>query len=295
MTGASSPRHQGRIEPVLVGLLFVGLAVATFLFGSRTWLPELASRHGAGMDRTLIFLLVATGLMFLIGHFVLGYFVFRFGRADSATPGRASAKMERGWSIVLALMMVVVGEGGVLAVGLPAWKEYFATAPPEDSWLVEVTSEQFAWNIRYPGEDGELGRTDPTLIKLANPIGIDPEDPYSADDRTAINQIHVPVNRPVRVRLRAKDVIHSFFLPHLRVKQDAVPGMTIDVWFVPTKEGQYELACTELCGLGHYRMRGFFNVLSEQEFAEWSGEGGSKPETPAVEVPVQPEGEQKNG
>ncbi|MCP4205364.1 MAG: cytochrome-c oxidase [bacterium] len=263
---------QGRFEAIAVGLLFMVLAVAMVALGSRDWLPELASRHGAGVDKMLVYLLVTTGAMFLVGHFVLGFFVWRYTRGGGVQNRMASPKMERNWSIALGLLMTLVAEGGVLAIGMPTWTEYFASAPPGDALTVEVTPEQFAWNVRYPGADGVFGETDSSLIELNNPIGVDPEDPRGKDDYTAINQIHVPVGRPVRVRLRSKDVIHSFFLPQFRVKQDAVPGMTIEVWFVPTKTGRYELPCTELCGLGHYRMKGFFNVLTAEDFETWKSE-----------------------
>jgi cytochrome c oxidase subunit 2 len=134
---------------------------------------------------------------------------------------------------------------------------------------VEVTGEQFTWNVRYPGPDGVFGRTAPTLISQENAIGLDPADVAAADDIQDLALIHVPVNRAVLIKLRSKDVLHSFYLPNHRIKQDAVPGMTIDVWFTPTREGEFELACAELCGFGHYQMRGFLNVVSESEFEQW--------------------------
>jgi cytochrome c oxidase subunit 2 len=141
---------------------------------------------------------------------------------------------------------------------------------PEDALQIDVFAQQFAWNIRYPGPDGIFGRVDSALIdELSNPMGIDRSDAAAIDDVVVINQLYVPVDRPVQVTLRSRDVIHSFFLPNFRVKQDAVPGMSIPVWFVPTQEGRFELACTELCGLGHYRMMGFFNVLPQGEFEDW--------------------------
>ncbi|MFQ5526945.1 MAG: cytochrome c oxidase subunit II [Thermoanaerobaculia bacterium] len=260
---------QRRLEAIAVGLLFMVLSLAMVALGSRGWLPELASRHGAGVDRMLVYLLVTTGAMFLVGHFVLGVFIWRYAGGVKVRHRMASPKMERNWSIALGLLMTLVAEGGVLAIGMPAWTEYFATAPSADALTIEVTPEQFAWNVRYPGKDGVFGETHAELIDLVNPIGLDPDDPRATDDYTAINQIHVPVGKPVKIRLRSKDVIHSFFLPQFRVKQDAVPGMTIEIWFVPTKTGTYELPCTELCGLGHYRMKGFFNVLTAQDFEAW--------------------------
>lgn len=153
-------------------------------------------------------------------------------------------------------------------MGLPVWGKYYA-APPSDVLTIEVISEQFAWNVRYAGVDGKFGRTSPQLISWNNPIGLDSKDTNSKDDIVLLNDIHLPVNRPVRIRLRSKDVIHSFYVPNFRVRQDAVPGMTIDSWFVPTQTGEFELACTELCGFGHYSMKGLVNVVPPDEFETW--------------------------
>src|SRR5713101_2375789 len=125
----------------------------------------------------------------------------------------------------------------------------------------EVTTEQFAWNVRYAGPDGQFGRIDLKLMSLDNPLGVDSADPAGKDDIIDLNTIRGPVNHPVRIRLRSKDVLHSFSLPNFRVKQDSVPGMTIDLWFVPNKIGVFELPCAELCGFGHYEMRGVFIVM----------------------------------
>src|SRR5262249_17987106 len=136
--------------------------------------------------------------------------------------------------------------------------------------VVQVTGEQFAWNFHYPGPDGAFGKTDVKLITSTNTIGLDRTDPAAKDDVVSINALHVPVDRAVKVRIRSKDVIHSFFLPNLRIKQDAVPGMAIEVWFTPNKAGAYEIACAELCGLGHYRMKAFLTIdPSQEEFNKW--------------------------
>jgi cytochrome c oxidase subunit 2 len=208
--------------------------------------------------------------MFLAGYLALAYFIWRGSGRDSIGRRLASRRMEIGLSVALGLGMAIIAEGGVLAIGMPVWTEYFDAVPPADAVLVEVTAQQFMWNVRYPGADGKFGRTDPRLIDdTTNPLGIDRSDPAGRDDVYAINDITVPFGRAVRVRLRSKDVIHSFFLPHFRVKQDAVPGMTLEVVFFPTRTGQFELACAQLCGLAHYRMRGFFNVVSSAEFEQW--------------------------
>ena len=121
----------------------------------------------------------------------------------------------------------------------------------------------------HSGSDGTWGRTDPGLITPNNPVGLDNSDPAAADDIVSINQIMVPVDRPLRFTLRSRDVIHSFFLSYHRVKQDAVPGMSIDIWFVSTREGRFEIPCAELCGLGHYRMQAYLNVLPANEYEQW--------------------------
>ena len=261
-----APSGLRTFEGTLVGVVFASLGIGYLVYGGQAWAPQLASRHGAGIDTMMSFLLTTTGIMFLIGHLVLGALIFLGVRRNRVTLRMATSRSERWISISLGLLMTFVAEGGVLAIGLPVFQEYYGEIP-HDAVTVAVTGQQFAWNAHYPGDDGTFGRTDPGLITANNPVGLDGNDPAAADDTISINQISVPVNRPIRVRLRSRDVIHSFFLPHLRVKQDAVPGMTIDVWFVPTREGRFEIPCAELCGLGHYRMKGFLNVVSEAEFA----------------------------
>jgi cytochrome c oxidase subunit 2 len=173
----------------------------------------------------------------------------------------------------------------VLLIGfaIPLWAARVDDRPPEnEALIVQVTGEQFAWNVHYPGADRAFGRTDVKLLDLqSNPLGLDRSDPAAKDDVTTVNQLYLPVNRPIIVRLRSKDVIHSFGVPELRVKQDAVPGLTIPIWFIPTvttaemrsqigkPEFQYEIACAQLCGIGHARMRGFVTIQTPEEFQKW--------------------------
>ncbi len=257
-------QREGRVLAVVVWL--IGMAIVGI--GSRRWLPPLASEHGAGIDSMLNYLMITVGALVLSGHLVVGWFLWRFGRGQPVSFRLASWRIERRWSLVPVVLLAVVAEGGVLALGLPVWAKIYGE-PPAGSLTVEVTGEQFAWNVRYAGADGKFGRTLPKRITLDNPLGLDSSDPASADDIIALNEIRVPVNRPVRIRLRSKDVLHSFYLPYLRVKQDAVPGMNIELWFVPTRTGTFELACAELCGLGHYEMRGLLFVLLEEQFQHW--------------------------
>ena len=167
--------------------------------------------------------------------------------------------------------------------------------PSDEALVVRVVGEQFAWNVHYPGDDGVFGRTAPDLVDTAtNPVGLDRSDSLAADDIVTINQLHLPVNRPVTIRLSSKDVIHSFGLPVMRVKQDAIPGMEIPIHFTPVMEmgddERWEIACAQLCGLGHYRMRGFLTVESEEEFEAWLAEKAPKPAAP-VEPPTEPDDE----
>ena len=120
--------------------------------------------------------------------------------------------------------------------------------------------------MRYPGADGVFGSTRAELISSTNPLGLDEQDPAAAADLVLLGVVYLPVDRPARFRLKSKDVIHSVYLPEFRVKQDAVPGMEIDVWFVPTRTGSYEIACTELCGFGHFQMRGVLEVVTQEEY-----------------------------
>lgn len=252
--------------------MFGLIAAAAVALAGRHWLPPLASEHGAGIDRMLRYLLLTAGVLVVIGHGILAFFVWRFSRGGPVTFRIASPKAEKGWSLVLVVLMTLVAEGGVVLLGLPVWGKLYTASPPADAVNVEVTGEQFVWNVRYPGKDSIFGRTDPNLITDDNPLGIDSRDPAARDDRVEPGVLRLPVGRPVHIRLRSKDTIHSLYLPNFRIKQDAVPGMTIDVIFVPTRVGEFEIACAQLCGLGHYQMRGLLRVVSAEDFEKWLGE-----------------------
>ena len=251
-------------------------------------LPPLAATHGGQIDNligwTHIFMLV----LFVGWGAFFTYVLFRFRKSRnpvanySGTRSHASSYLEGG---VLVVELVLL-----FAFSVPLWAARVDHVPPEtEALVVHLTAEQFAWNVRYAGPDGVFGRTDIELLDLqTNPLGIDRSDPPAKDDVTTLNQLYLPANRPIIVKLRSKDVIHSFNVPEFRVKQDAIPGLTIPVWFIPNvttaemrsrtgnPEFQYEIACAQLCGLGHYRMRGFVTVLAPEEFQKWMDEEQTK-------------------
>lgn len=268
MANESAPAVSGQIlsgvgRPLAVVMWLIPLG--TVAVGMRGWLPPLASEHGAGIDLMLRYLLVTAGALLVAGHLALGYMLWRFGGQPRVSFRMATPRQERVWSLIPIVLMALIAEGGVFVIGLPVWAKFYG-ASPSDAISIEIVAEQFAWNIRYSGRDGVFGRTSPNLISMNNPVGLDANDPASHDDIPSIGLMYLPVNRPARLRLRSKDTLHSFYLPFQRVKQDVVPGMSIDVWFVPTETGDYEIACAELCGFGHYQMRGLLRVVSDQEY-----------------------------
>ncbi len=251
-------------------------------------LPELASAHGAEIDHTMALVHVLMFALFIGWSAFFLFVVWRFRRARNPVANYLGVKSHTSTWLEGA---VAVAEA-VLLIGfsIPLWAKRVDKFPPEsEALVVHVTGEQFAWNIHYPGPDGKFGRTDIKLIDLeTNPLGLDRSDPDAKDDVTTVNQLHLPVGKPIIVKLRSKDVIHSFNLPEFRVKQDAVPGLTIPTWFVPTlttedmrkklsnPEFNFEIACAQLCGLGHYRMRGFVTVHSQEEFQKWMDDEEAK-------------------
>lgn len=254
----------------LVALLFAVLGLGGAYYGAGVHLPALASRHGAGIDSMLAYLLITTGVLFVAGYCALAWFIWTGARRSRIDQRLTSRRTEWIVSGALGIAVGLIAEGGVLAIGMPVWSEYFDAAPPADAVTIEITAQQFLWNVRYPGADGQFGRSSAAAMDdVDNPLGLDRRDPAGRDDVVTQNAITVPLGRAVRLRLRSKDVIHSFFLPNFRVKQDIVPGMTPEVVFFPTREGSFELACAELCGLAHYRMRGFFDVVSPAAFERW--------------------------
>jgi len=209
-----------------------------------SWLPENVSTFGGEIDSLFYLIYYITGAVFILVTVLMILFLILYRRRDGrrATYSHGNTALEITWTVIPAVILLVLS-----FMSVSSWGRIKAHAPPSD-FQVQVIAKQFNWEIIYPGPDGKFG---------------------TADDFQIDNDLHVPVNKVVHVHLQAKDVIHSFFLPNLRLKQDAVPGRNILVWFEATKPGKYELPCAELCGFGHSGMRGWLYVDSPEEYEKW--------------------------
>ncbi|MFP5285546.1 MAG: hypothetical protein ACLGI9_07400 [Thermoanaerobaculia bacterium] len=272
-------------------------------YGLPLGLPEGASTHALQLDNLtalvhwfMIVLFVGWGIFYL-------YTLFRFRKSRNPVASYEGAKGK----------FSTYGEAGVVLVevvllsafAVPIWATRVNRPEGErDAVRVRVIAEQFAWNAHYPGADGVFGRTDSKLVTAGmNPVGLDPKDPAGKDDVITLNQLHLPVDRKILIDLSSKDVIHSLFLPQMRVKQDAIPGMTIPVWFEANRvtppenslpgcaatKSCWEIACAQLCGITHYRMRGFYQIHDAAGYEKWLAENAPKVAT--LPSPPAPTGE----
>jgi cytochrome c oxidase subunit 2 len=231
-------------------------------------LPVAASSHAGGVDQTMVLVHALMAVLFVGWTIFFTYVLFRFRR--SANPDASYHGLRGRWSTWTEGAVLVAELALLVFFSIPLWSARVDAFPSEqESTVVRVVAEQFAWNVHYPGADRRFGRTDASLLGPANPLGLDRTDPAGRDDITTINQLHLPVGRPAIIHLSSKDMVHSFALPQMRVKQDAIPGIAQPVWFTPTQTGQWEIACSQLCGLGHYRMRGFYTIQSQAEYEAW--------------------------
>jgi len=249
--------------------------------------PAAASEHAGRIDTMIDAVHILMLVLFIVwgAFFVYTLMRFRAGRNPKADYVGVKSKAS-----TVGEVLVAIAEGILLLLfSIPMWAERVDEVPSESaSTVVRVVAQQFAWNVWYPGADGVFGAADITLVDEAtNPIGLDRSDEAGADDIWTVNQLHLPVDKPAIIHLSSKDVIHSFNLPNMRIKQDAIPGLSIPVWFVPTKtttqireetgnpDYVYEIACAQLCGNSHYSMRGFLTVHTEEAFQAWLDEEAS--------------------
>lgn len=231
-------------------------------------LPVAASAEAPDVDRIMVLVHWLMLVLFVGWSAFFAYVLVRFRRARQPVASYHGVRAR--WATWVE-SGVLAAEVALLAFfSIPAWSARVDALPAEaESTVVRVVAEQFAWNVHYPGRDGVFGRTDIALVNPDNPLGLDRRDPAAADDITTINRMNLPIGRPALVYLSTKDVVHSFGLPEMRIKQDTTPGISQPVWFTPTLLGEWDIACSQLCGLGHSRMRGVYAVQSQADFDAW--------------------------
>lgn len=250
---------------VAVALLLIVVASVVFHWMTPWWLQPLAS-NWEQMDHTLSITMAVTGLFFVVIMLFVVYTVWKF-KHRPGSPRAAyqpdNRKLER-WLVGITS----VGIAALLAPGLKVYADY--VQPPDHAMPIEVLGQQWQWRYRFPGDDGKLGGTDARFYTVTNPFGIDPADANGQDDRViTANEIHLPINRPVKVLTRSHDVLHDFFVPEFRARMNIVPGQVSWFWFTPTKAGKYEAMCAQLCGVGHPNMHGLVVVEDDAAFQSW--------------------------
>ncbi len=242
---------RNRLAGIFWSILFLAvpvLGVGVFAIAPSidVWLPKDVSSHGKEIDSLFYFILALTGIVFIVTEMLLFWFIWKYDAAargdEKATYIHGSHTLEVIWTIIPAVTMLFLA-----IYQMNAWADMKMRRPVMKP-TVEVVARQFEWRLRYPGPDGDLG---------------------TPDDLFLVNDLNVPVDEDILIQLKSMDVLHSFFLPNLRMKQDAVPGMKIPVWFKATETGQYDLVCAELCGWGHYKMKGRITIESREDYDAW--------------------------
>ncbi len=247
-------------------LVLVLLVIGTLLFHflSPWWFTPIASNWQT-VDDTVHVTFWVTGIVFVLVNAFLAYAVYRYRHRKGQKAHYEPENKKLEWWLT---GVTTVGIAAMLAPGLAVWAKFVTV--PEDASAVEVVGQQWNWSYRLPGRDGQLGKTDVRLVSLDNPYGIDGNDPVGQDDvLVASPQLHLPLDKPVKLLLRAKDVNHQFAVPQFRVKMDMVPGMVTYFWFTPTRTGEFDALCEQLCGLAHYIMRGRVVVEEQEKYEQW--------------------------
>src|ERR1700676_5405464 len=232
--------------------------------------PADISVHGHALDEQLSDTMLEAGLSFVLAQLLLSFFVWKFANR------KAGAKVFHLWGgarLMVVTAFILVGTE-VLALGIlgqKAWAEVYFTAPKPDALQIQAQAGQFAFYFRYPGTDGKFGPIHPDKIDEGNQnfFGLDPANDFESRDDVVAAEMAIPVNREVHLLMHSKDVGHSFYVRELRIQQDFVPGLYLSVHFTATQTGKYEILCTQLCGLGHYNMKAYLNVLSQDDYDKW--------------------------
>ncbi len=253
-----------------VVLTIITLVSAGIIVMHVWWMPTDISTIGPRIDRQIDETMVATGILFLSSQLLLGFFVLKSGDKQAGRkikyfPGGA------GPLVVLAIALVGLEILALTFVGSKVWAAVYMTPPEPNALHIDLAAEQFAFYFRYPGPDGQFGTFHPERVNDGNGnyFGLDPANDVAARDDIIVGTLTVPVNRPILLTMHTKDMIHSFYVPELRIQQDIVPGLTMPLHFTATRTGKYEIVCTQLCGLGHYSMRAFLDVVPQDQFDQW--------------------------
>ena len=249
---------------VVFMLILVAVGTLAFHFLSPWWWTPIASNWGY-IDDTILITFWVTGVVFIAIMLFMAYCVWRYrykeGRRAAYEPENKKLEL---WLTGLTTVGVVV----MLTPGLFVWNQFVTV--PEGAAEFEVVGQQWQWSFRFPGKDGVLGTSDVRKISDENPFGLDPDDPNGKDDVLVEgDELHLPLDQPVKVLLRSIDVLHDFYVPQFRAKMDLVPGQVTYFWFTPIRTGTFDILCFELCGVGHYAMRGKVVVEEESAFKAW--------------------------
>jgi cytochrome c oxidase subunit II len=252
---------------IAVAVIVLVLGSVLFHFLSPWYLTELASNWST-IDDTITITFWVTGFVFVAVNLFMAYAIirYRYNKNRRADYEPENKKLE--WWLT---GITTVGVAAMLAPGLFVWSDFVNV--PEDAHEVEAVGQQWHWTYRFPGEDGQFGTVDATFMTDDNPFGMDPDDPRGLDDVLVDSpEVRLPLDRPVKLLLRSKDVLHNFTVAQFRVKMDLVPGLVSYMWLTPTRTGRFEVLCEELCGIGHFAMRGAVVVEEQQAFDQWLAE-----------------------
>ena len=252
---------------IAIALVVLAVGSVIFHFLSPWWWTPIASNWGF-IDTTILITFWVTGIAFVAVLVFLAYCTYRYrGREGNKAEYKPEDKKLEWWLTIVTSIGVAI----MLAPGLVAWNEFVTV--PEGADEIEIVGKQWSWGYRFPGKDGMLGTTHIKFINDDNPFGLDPKDPNGQDDVLIDdNELHLPLDRPVKALLRSIDVLHDFYVPQFRAKMDMVPGMVTYFWLTPIRTGSFDVLCAELCGTGHYAMRGTVVVQEEAAFKAWLGE-----------------------
>ena len=258
----------GKLFGVILAIIAVLSAypIVTHMYAQ----PVDISTHGHAIDEQLSDTMAEAGVSFLGAQLLLAFFVWKFsnrkaGAKVTQIPGGAK------WMVAAAFILVGTEVLALGVLGQKAWADVYFTPPKSSALQIQAQAGQFAFYFRYSGVDGKFGALHPDKIDEGNGnyFGLDPANDVEARDDVVSGELAIPVNEEIQLHMHSKDVSHSFYVRELRIQQDFVPGLDLSIHFTATKTGRYEIVCTQLCGLGHYNMKAYLNVLSQDDFDKW--------------------------